>query len=402
MECVSKHTVNASSLRGSYKFKTAEVETITIAAGFDEGVASRAYQWECMVIQGRQLVTADLIQNKWPGLWEEFCEATFPGLIRFKTVVDARGEHNLTDDEVDCRNQAYVDWSLCETLLTDSIFHYYDHPDACVWKELEIFNDHTTFFMVWHREVLRPYVQRLQLEAQRAHNSIVSKRGGQTVLDEARHRLGIETASTIELSRVILAEMTRLMDAGAAQFPNMPVHIPSLPPVAPVKVPTICLPKQVAQSNTLHLLWKVWDKDLRAHFSPLVKEKDKPVESPIWEDSSNKSGKRFGRCRHMLLQLDAQVEYTHANITKVKDRAKAVNHVLDDWHVKMEQYSFTDVNGKWQCIKLTPCDVARCFEQAVGKSNEEVQLKVGKGSEKKGETKGYARDFLKVFASSTC
>ena len=60
MECLSKHTKDATALRGSYKFKSAEVATIMVAAGYAVGVAGRAFLWEYLYVQGRQLATAEL------------------------------------------------------------------------------------------------------------------------------------------------------------------------------------------------------------------------------------------------------------------------------------------------------------------------------------------------------
>ena len=37
MECLSKHTKDATALRGSYKIKSAEVATIMVAAGYAMG-----------------------------------------------------------------------------------------------------------------------------------------------------------------------------------------------------------------------------------------------------------------------------------------------------------------------------------------------------------------------------
>ena len=146
MQSISKHVKDATALRGHYKFRHAEVMTIMKAAGFCMGVSASTFSWEYVFVQGRQLLTADQIQKQWPGRWEEFYETMFPGLLGFKAQVDGWGDRELTDHEMDCRNLAYVDWNLCECLLQDSAFHYYDFPDSPIWKALGVFRDPTTDF----------------------------------------------------------------------------------------------------------------------------------------------------------------------------------------------------------------------------------------------------------------
>jgi len=107
MECLSKHTKDATALRGSYKFKSAEVATIMVAAGYAVGVAGRAFLWEYLYVQGRQLAKAELIQSKWPEMWTQFCDSVFPGLLSFKATVDSWVTFDLNDHQLDCRDQAY-------------------------------------------------------------------------------------------------------------------------------------------------------------------------------------------------------------------------------------------------------------------------------------------------------
>ena len=97
MTTLSKHVDKATAIRGHYKFKHAAVRILMKAGGFSEGIYENHFNWEGAYIQGRQLATVDLIQAKWPGMWEHFCEAVFPGLLDFKALVDSRGKHNLTD-----------------------------------------------------------------------------------------------------------------------------------------------------------------------------------------------------------------------------------------------------------------------------------------------------------------
>ena len=111
----------------------------------------------------------------------------------------------------------------------------------------------------------------------------------------------------------------------------------------------------------------------------------------------------------MLFELDAQVCHAYkinkdkdrAKIDKVKDRAKAVQQVLDAWRIKMARYSFTDTNGTPCCTKLTATDVAQCFREALGEKDV-VQVKAGKsvGGIRQGDLFGNPKDFLSVFKLS--
>jgi len=94
LACLSKHTRDATTLRFSYKFKSAEVRAIMVAAGYASGVAGKAFVWEYHYVQGRQLATAELMQSKWPDMWTQFCNSVFPGLLDFKATVDSWGTVN--------------------------------------------------------------------------------------------------------------------------------------------------------------------------------------------------------------------------------------------------------------------------------------------------------------------
>ena len=78
--------------------------------------------------------------------------------------------------------------------------------------------------MLWHHDIYAPWVQQLQHAADRAYTSICSNRGGRTVFDQARDNLRIEVASTFDHmhARAILAEMTRLLNAGWDQDQSLP------------------------------------------------------------------------------------------------------------------------------------------------------------------------------------
>lgn len=142
-----------------------------------------------------------------------------------------------------------------------------------------------------------------------------------------------------------------------------------------------------------------YEKKLRRYYSPHLKAQDK-LTPPDWADGSDKSGKRFASRKDMLFELDAQVSHVHANVTKVK-RDKAVQRVLNTWKLRMNQYSFTDQDGAFHCIKLLPTLVALCFQQAAGQKKDIVQLKVGKSVNgiRHGDLFGNAKDFLRVFKS---
>ncbi len=403
MTTLSKHVERATAIRGHYKFKHAAVRIIMKAAGFSEGIYEGHFNWEGSYIQGRQLATADLIQAKWPGMWEHFCEAVFPGILDFKARVDSRGKNSLTHDEEDMRMQAYVDWNLCETLLQDLPFHLWEDrsKDSSLWKAFDCLEDPTSPFCVWLHDQFAPWVRQLQHDAGRVHVSIHNQRGGgRTVLDQARDNLHIEVARTLDHSRALLQEMARLLNEGTEYFQALPQRPAPLPPAPEVHVPTISLPLDVTKD--LGPLLQLWDKKLRKYFSPLLEDKPTP---PAWVDGSKNSGKRFNERKDMLFELDAQVKRAHAKSkVKVKDRTVAVQQVLDAWRIKMARYSFTDTSGTPRCIKLTPTQVALCFQHAVGQKKKIVHVTVGKTNkvtgDRQGDLFGSAEDFLSVFKSS--
>lgn len=391
VESISKHVKDATALRGHYRFRHAEVETIMKAAGFCIGVSGSAFNWEYVFVQGRQLLTADKIQKQWPGRWEEFCETMFPGLLSFKAQVDSWGDRKLSDHEVDCRNLAYVDWHLCECLLQDSTFHYYDSPDSPIWKALGIFSDPTTDFMVWHRQQFSKDVKQLQQDAVAAYYSICSQRGGRTVLNDARDQLGIVDASTLDHSRALLQRMTDLLKAGPFQS-TVPLPQPApLPPVPTFYQKKISFPKH---AKTLPEFWRVYDQDLRQYFSPLKDRKPRPE----WDKtkSEGKSEDRWYKNKDMLFEQEEQVAHVHAHKTKVADEGKAVTKVLDAWASKMTCYTYTKPDGSKGSLTLTASDCGRCFLAAAQKKPM-VMLKQLKGNE---HVMGCTQEFMRVFKAT--
>lgn len=74
MECISKYTKDASlSYVDCIQFKSTEVSTITVAAGYATGVDGKAFLWEYQFVQGRQLATAELIKSRRPDMCKQFC-----------------------------------------------------------------------------------------------------------------------------------------------------------------------------------------------------------------------------------------------------------------------------------------------------------------------------------------
>ncbi len=127
---------------------------------------------------------------------------------------------------------------------------------------------------------------------------------------------------------------------------------------------------------------------MRDYFGPLAKE---PI--PAWEASRQREN--WNTRKDMLLELDAQVSFCHSNITKVKDRSVAVNHVLDQWHIKMETFEYVTEGQKQRPRnKLTVAQVAGCFWQARDQKKEPVKLKPGT----KADTEFCcAEEFLRAF-----
>lgn len=152
--------------------------------------------------------------------------------------------------------------------------------------------------MLWHHDVLAPWVQQLQHDAERAYKSICSKREGRTALDQAGDNLGIEVASTLEHSRAILAEMIRLLDEGIDFYQGLPQRPAPLPLAPAVHVPTISLPPDVASAKELGPLLHLWDKKLRKYFSPL--EKNKPA-APEWQMAATRAARGLQLARICFL-----------------------------------------------------------------------------------------------------
>ncbi len=185
------------------------------------------------MVQGRQLITPEIMQAKWPAQWAQFQQTVFPGLNQLLRRVDARGTTDLSEHEEDCRNQAYVDQALCCVLLVDSAFHFYDFMGSDCWKELGIFSDPTSEWMQWHHDQFAPWIRQLQHDAERAHACIREARGGRTVLDQARTNLNIEQASATDACH-ILQEIVRLMDSSSSSVFGMPVMQKQPEPILPL------------------------------------------------------------------------------------------------------------------------------------------------------------------------
>ena len=67
-------------------------------------------------------------------------------------------------------------------------------------------------------------------------------------------------ASTLEHSRAILAEMTRLLDEGMGYYHGLPQQPAALPPAPAVHVPTISLPPDVASAKELVSRYSLFPK----------------------------------------------------------------------------------------------------------------------------------------------
>lgn len=306
--------------------------------------------------------------------------------------VNARGTTDLTPHEADCRNQAYVDLTLCCTLLVDSAFHYYQYPDSDCWKQLGIFSDPTSEWMQWHHDQFAPYVQQPQHGAERAHKCIAQSKGGWTVLDQAKTNLGIGSASSSQ-SWDLLHEMVRLMDGGNEFIvPTMPKHPDALPPLPKVHIETLSFPSDIIRPYNLRPLWDLWQNSLCQYL------KRNPNKRPVPEWEAGREHKDYWRnTQAMLMELERQVDFCHKNVTKVKDKAKAVSHVLDAWHVKMEAFQYM---CEGQLLrpkhKLTVTDVARCFKEIRTVREPKAYVALKKGGPKYSEQCS-AEHFLSVF-----
>ena len=208
--------------------------------------------------------------------------------------------------------------------------------------------------MQWHHGHVAPWIWQLQVDAERAHACIRER--GRTVLDQARTNLNIKQASANN-ALCILQEMVRLIDSSIVfGMPAMQKQPEPMLPLPKVHIQTLSFPNYLASPKTLRPIWDLWQNSLKQYFGPLAKQ---PI--PAWEAVRQHSD-NWREWKDMLLELDAQVAFCDSNITKVKDRSMAVNHVLDQWHVKMETIeSVREGQMQRSRNKLTVGQVGTCW-----------------------------------------
>lgn len=225
------------------------------------------------------------------------------------------------------------------------------------------------------------------------HTKDASVLRASTVLDQARTNLNITSAGSSSQSWELLRETVRLMDGSSSGFSTSVV--PKQPePLPAVYVETPSFPNHLASPKTLKPLWDLWQNSLYQYFSPLVKNKKTP---PAWEAGRQHKENWMNR-KDMLLELERQVAHCHSNITKVKDRNMAINHVLNAWNVKMEAFDYVREGQKVRPRnKLIPADLGCCFFQARSQHKDVVTLKVVNSRSMTGNEVCSAQEFMNVF-----
>ena len=182
----SKHS-RGQVVRGHYIFKIQDTEVTMVAAGFADGTHFSNFFWQNHYTQGRQLMTTDQIQQICPPpIWQAISEGIFPSLDRLKAHLDSIQTRRLTQAEQELLAQVNLHWFLREVILQDSCFLYPLHPNSRLWRDMELFNDPHSPFMIWLKETLTPAVKELQQKADRVHDSIIRAPKGQSILDQAR------------------------------------------------------------------------------------------------------------------------------------------------------------------------------------------------------------------------
>lgn len=237
-----------------------------VAAGFADGAHFSNFFWQNHYTQGRQLMTTDQIQQLCPpDIWQAISAGIFPSLDRLKAQLDSIQTRRLTQAELELKAQVNLHWFLREVILQDSCFLYPLNSNSRLWRDLKLFDDPHSPFMVWLKETLTPAVRKLQQKADRLHHSIIRAPKGQSVLDQAITSLGIKQSTTAAQSRQLLDKTEELLDAEQQGKP--------LPQPQPLPAPTLvvekakCMPSIpkgiLVKGAGLMPLWLWWDQCMR-------------------------------------------------------------------------------------------------------------------------------------------
>ena len=339
-------------MRGHYIFKIPDTEVTMVAAGFADGTHFSNFFWQNHYTQGRQLMTTDQIQQIClPPIWQAISEGIFPSLDRLKAHLDSIQTRRLTQAEQELLAQVNLHWFRREVILQDSCFLYPLHPNSRLWRDMELFNDPHSPFMIWLKVTLTPAVKELQQKADRVHDSIIRAPKGQSILDQARTILGIKQATTVAHSRQLLDKMIELLDAKQEGKPQPQPWPQQQQPLVTEKARCMpSIPKGVLVKGAgLMPLWLWWARCMRHCYNL---DSDLPTGSALEQPPKNKwewLGKRerddMNEYLQMLLELDRQIEAAwKTGRLKDDDRKLAAAKVTAAWEAKMRSYSNGEPN----------------------------------------------------------
>ena len=370
----SKHVLQKSMLNGYYLFKIPCTSVAMVAGGFAGKLNGLDFRWNKHYIPGRQLMTVDRVQQLWPGKWEEFCTQLLPGFLDLRAAVRHRGLRDLDDHEKDCVSQVLLLEHLLITLLQDSSILLYSkdaQPNARIWRDLAVFGDPASGWMIWHATQLHPLVLQLQQQAEKIHYHVISHNGRETVMDQALAILHMDQAKTMNQAWDLHHKMVELL-AGTA----VPAAAVSLQPAVPVEAKPRALYLSNTMGDSLQLLWSQWDSTFRQYFG----EAAEPNTKIEWADGASKSGTKFKLRLPLLLELDRQVKVAVGKVhCKAADKkAAAVKLVLSAWQRKMDSFVCVSAGGQ-QKPGISLAQAAAGFNSAdSNKSSELITLQRGK------------------------
>lgn len=355
-------------MRGHYIFKVPDTEVTMVAGGFADGIHFSDFRWQHHYTQGRQLMTTDQIKQVCPPeIWQAISAGIFPELDRLKAHFDNIQFRRLTQAEEELQAQVNLHWYLREVILQDSCFLYPKYINSRLWRDIELFSDPYSPFMMWLREVLTPAVQKLQQQADRLHDSIIRAPLGQSVLDQARAALGIRQATTTAHSRQLLAKAIELMDAQHLGSPTPEPEQEPQPACAPISIkPQFMhvMPKDVtSQDIGLMPLWHHWGRHLRQYYHSAYAT---PSQPPLHRLPFRNPGERdrFNDYKEMLLEVDRQVEDAwRAGKVKDDNRKLAAAKVISAWDAKMRSYAYTRADGQAR-TGLSVDETGKAFRRA--------------------------------------
>ena len=291
---------------------------IIMAAGY-RGLPYQDFRWQSHYVQGRGLYRMEAIREKRPDVWAIISAELIPGLDEWADAVSKRGFTNLKRAEQVDAYQALLQCEQRNIFLQDSAVHYPDFSTSHVFVDLPIF--HNKVFLEWLQGELRADILQLQSKAELCFKAIVQGFRGRTVLDEARHQLGMVTATTLADSRAVLDKMCQLLLQQPAPIEILPQHPAQTVPEAPALAPGQPGVVAVTSVNALDKLWESWEVGyvgcipLRCYYAdPPYPRDDRSTTLRWWKNKGSERTQRWGSVRRMVLEMDKQVRHASLQV----------------------------------------------------------------------------------------